>query len=125
MASSPADRGTAHATASARAFALQEAIACWDQGYEALARGDLDGVGDLLDIADAHVANLGDASTDTADEARLRDVARSSRGRLEHGMKAGLQALGSEIANARRGAKVLRGYADPLRGIGGNVERSF
>ena len=42
MASSPADRSATPADAampSATAFALQELIACWDQGYEALADG--------------------------------------------------------------------------------------
>ena len=123
MASSPADR-TAITTPSPRAFALQEAIACWDQSYEALTRGDLDGVTDLLAIADSHVANVGDAAKDSADEARLRDLARSSRGRLEHGMKAGLFALESELARARHGAKALRGYGDPSLRLGGNVEKN-
>ena len=125
MASSPADRADRSvATPSPRAFALQEAIACWDQGYEALARGDLDGVSDLLDIAEAHVANVRDAAADTPAETLLRDAARSSWGRLEHGMKAGLTALGDELAQARRGAKALRGYGDPTRGLGGNVEKN-
>ena len=122
MASSPADRHP-DVTASPRAFALQEAIACWDQGYEALTRGDLDGVSALLELADAHVAQVGDATSDTKAEARLRDTARSSRGRLEHGMKAGLEALGRELARTRRGAKVLRGYGDSSLGLGGTVER--
>jgi len=123
MASSPADRDPI-ATPSPRAFALQEATACWDQGYEALTRGDLDGVADLLAIADSHLATVGDAATDSADEARLRNLARSSRGRLEHGMKAGLDALTNELARARTGAKALRGYGDSSLRLGGNVERS-
>lgn len=123
MASSPADRSTS-TTPSRRAFALQEAIACWDQGYEALTRGDVDGVADLLSIADSHVANVGDAASDSADEARLRDLARSSRGRLEHGMKAGLHALEAELARARHGAKALRGYGDPSLRLGGNFEKN-
>ena len=123
MASSPAERSPT-ATTSPRAFALQEAIACWDQGYEALTRGDLDGVRDLLDIAEAHLANVGAAATDSAEEARLRDLAGSSRGRLEHGMKAGLHALEQELARARQGAKALRGYGDPTLRLGGNVEKS-
>lgn len=122
MASSPADRDTA-TTPSPRAFALQEAIACWDQGYEALARGDLDGVNALLDIAGESVAAVADPTLDTPEEARLRDVARSSRGRLEHGMRAGLEALQAELAQTRRGTKALRGYGDPTLALGSSVER--
>jgi hypothetical protein len=107
MASSPAER-----TASPVAFALQELIACWDQGYEALVRGDLDRVQALLDIADGHATQCGDGSTDGDAEAQLRQEARSARGRLEHGMKAGLAGIDEELARVRRGGKVLRGYAN-------------
>ena len=41
---------------SPKAFALQELTACWDQGYEALVRGDLDQLTALLEIADGHVS---------------------------------------------------------------------
>ena len=39
-------------TASPVAFALQELTACWNQGYEALVRGDLERVQSLLELAD-------------------------------------------------------------------------
>jgi hypothetical protein len=122
MASSPADRPDA-ATPSPRAFALQEAIACWNQGYEALAQGDLDRVHGLLAIADDSLTALGDPTSDTAVEAHLRHEAISARGRLEHVMRAGLAALGDELAKTRRGAKALRGYSDPTRALGGSIER--
>ncbi|MBL8752612.1 MAG: hypothetical protein JNK15_04870 [Planctomycetes bacterium] len=112
MASSPAEA----TTPSARAFALQELIACWNQGYEALLRGDLDGARSLLDIADDHVAAAGDGRSDTAAEAALRIAAASARGRLEHAMKAGLDGLQQELARARHGGKALRGYGHSVVG---------
>ncbi|MBL8738355.1 MAG: hypothetical protein JNL12_18135, partial [Planctomycetes bacterium] len=85
--SSPADR---YATASPVTFALRELIACWDQAYTALVQGDLDQVAALLDVADGHLTAAGSGRTDSPDEARLRDTALGSRGRLEHGMGSGL-----------------------------------
>lgn len=120
MASSPRD---AAATATPVAFALQELIACWDQGYEALVRGDLERVQALLDVADDHVARAGEGRSDSPAEAKLRGHAASARGRLEHGMKAGLTGLQDELARTRRGAKVLRGYGNATLGLGGNVTR--
>lgn len=133
MASSPAERATAPSrgpsaesaspAATPVAFALQELTACWNQGYEALVRGDLDRVQALVDIADDHVPNAGDGTSDSAAEAALRHEALAARGRLEHGMKAGLAGLQDELARARRGGQVLRGYANPLGGIGDSVTR--
>ncbi len=120
MASSPADPVTA--VLSPTAFALQEIIACWDQGYEALARGDLERLSALMDVAGDHLGTVGDGSCDSELEARLRNEAVSARGRLEHGMRAGLAGLGEEIARTRRGSKMLRGYADPAHRLGGNYE---
>ena len=127
--SSPAEHdgptvAAATTTASPIAFALQELIACWDQGYEALARGDLDRVAALMDLADDHVVMAGDGRGDGPDEARLRNCAATSRGRLEHGMRAGLDGLRDEMARTRQGAKVLRGYGNPTLGLGSNVARS-
>lgn len=125
--SSPADRHAAAAattTASPVAFALQELIACWDQSYEALARGDLDRVAALMEVADDHVVVAGDGRCDGPDEARLRNSAASARGRLEHGMKVGLDGLRDELARTRQGAKVLRGYGNPTLALGSNVVRS-
>jgi len=119
MASSRADATTALPVA----FALQELIACWDQAYEALVRGDLDRVQSLLDVAGDHVARAGDGRTDSPGEARLRNDAASARGRLEHGMKAGLTGLQDELARTRRGARALRGYGNAARGVGDNVTR--
>lgn len=115
MSSSPAP--------TAVAFALQELIACWNQGYEALVRGDLDRVQALVDIADDHVPTAGDGTADSAAEAALRQEAILARGRLEHGMKAGLAGLQDELARVRRGGQVLRGYANPLGRIGESVTR--
>ncbi|MBL8730102.1 MAG: hypothetical protein JNM25_16890 [Planctomycetes bacterium] len=106
MASSPTEPG------SAVAFALQEVTACWDQAYEALARGDVERAATLLDIAGAHVAGAGDGSKDTPTEAALRQQAHGAFGRLQHGMKAGLAGLQGELVRVRQGAKVLRGYGD-------------
>ncbi|MBL8751064.1 MAG: hypothetical protein JNK78_18035 [Planctomycetes bacterium] len=121
MASSRAEalRTTASAT-----FALQEVIACWNQGYEALAQGDIERVTALLEIAEDHLANAGAGEADTPEQANLRDQARAARGRLEHGVKAGLDAIRAELGQTRRGAKALRGYGDASRRLGGNVEKS-
>lgn len=120
MASSPADR---ERTASPRAFAIQELIACWDQGYEALTRGDLARVSSLLEFADELLETAADPRRDTPEESELRQRALVAKGRLEHGMRNGLAGLERELAGARRGAKALRGYADPARSLGTNLER--
>lgn len=120
MASSPADRSAA--TPSPRTFALRETIACWNQAYEALARGDLVGVAALLDIADEHLATTRGAD-DTPSESRLRDEALSARGRLEHGVRAGLDAVAAELAQVRKGERALRGYGDPTLRLGGHLQR--
>jgi hypothetical protein len=119
MASSRAEP----ATPSPIVFALQELTACWNQGYEALARGDLDRLGALLDLADDHVLAAGDGRADGPDEARLRDEAMTARGRLDHGMRAGLAGVAEELAQTRRGAKVLRGYGQSALGVGEHLQR--
>ena len=108
MGSSPTDPTTA--SPSPVAFALQELIACWDQGYEALAQGDLDRVAALLEVADDHLAGAVNGAPDSEVEARLRIEAMSAKGRLEHGMRSGLAGLQEELARSRQGAKVLQGY---------------
>ncbi|MEO6596710.1 MAG: hypothetical protein ABIP94_18340 [Planctomycetota bacterium] len=123
MASSPASPPHA-ASLTSTAFALQEITACWDQGYEALARGDLDRLQALMGIAQEHLAGLACATRDSAIEATLRNAATSARGRLEHGVRAGLQGLGDELTRTRQGTKALRGYSDASRRLGGNVEKS-
>lgn len=112
MASSRAESPTVAPTSAA--FALQELAACWDQGYEALARGDLERVAALLDLAQEHLAKAGDASHDSPRETALRSAAAAANGRLQHGMKAGLVALRDELARARTGGKALRGYGDSV-----------
>ena len=128
MASSPADRGAtpvAAAMPSATAFALQELIACWDQGYEALARGDLDRVQALLDIADDHLRALPGHAADTATETALRAQAIAARGRLEDGMHSGLDGLQQELQRLRQGAKVLQGYKPMQSDLGNRLEKSY
>ena len=105
-----------------RAFALQELTACWNQGYEALVRGDVERVGALLDIAQDHVAATGDASDDSTVEAALRRDATASHLRLQHAIKAGLTGLQDELARTRVGGKALRGYGSPAR-VGNHVAR--
>jgi hypothetical protein len=121
MASSPAD---AEGAATPRGFALQELVACWNQGYEALTRGDLDTVEALLDVAQDHLSTAGDGNADSPAEQALRSEAMSARGRLEHGMRAGLDGLRDELSRARRGAKALRGYGNATLGIGENLAKS-
>lgn len=104
MASSPTEPLTRVA------FALQEIAACWNQAYEALARGDVDGVADLLDLAGARLDAVGTGAHDTPAEAELRREAHGAFGRLQAGMKAGLVGLGEELVKTRQGAKALRGY---------------
>ena len=125
MASSRTEPGTPTTTPSPAAFALQELIACWDQGYEALARGDLDRVASLLDIADDHLADIGQPTDDDPVLARLRNDAVSARGRLEHGMRAGLAGIQEELARTRQGAKVLKGYGQARTILGTTVHRSL
>lgn len=119
--SSPADRPS---TASAVAFALQELVACWDQAYAALVQGDLDQVTALLDVADDHLAAAGSGRTDSPDEAQLRGIALGSRGRLEHGMSAGITGLAEELARVRHGQKTLRGYGRSDVGVGDHIART-
>jgi hypothetical protein len=104
------------------AFALQELEVCWDQCYEALARGDLDRVAALLDVADEHLRDLPAPADDSAELAELRGRATAASGRLGHGMRAGLDGLRDEIGRARVGQKMLQSYGDPTRGIGGRIE---
>lgn len=111
MASSPTDAPTPSRTA----FALREVTACWNQGYEALTRGDLDQLAALLDVAGEHLAAIGEAIDDDAEEARLRREALTARGRLEHGMREGLHGLADELATSRRGGRALRGYGEVVR----------
>lgn len=120
MLSSPRDAGVALTPV---AFALQELAACWNQGYEALARGDLERVSALLAIAADHVATAGDGGHDTVAEAALRTVAAAAHGRLQHGVSAGLVGIEEELARARVGGKALRGYAEPARPLGSSVVR--
>jgi hypothetical protein len=114
MASSPRKTiiaaGKAAATDSTTAFALQELIACWGQAQEAMMRGDLQCVKDLLDQTDAQIADVGDGSNDTPEEADLRRRASSAYGLLQHAMKSGLNGIRDELGQTRRGAKALRGY---------------
>lgn len=121
MASSPAEPRPAASTP--RAAALQELTACWDQAYEALARGDLERVEALLDVAQDHVAAAGDGDGDSAIEAQLRAEARSAHGRLAAGMRGGLVGLQEELTRTRRGAKAMRGYGHPGLRLGGHVVR--
>jgi len=96
---------------------------CWDQGYEALARGDLAQVTALLQIANEHLSRI-DGET-LADEAfaSLRREADAARGRLEHGMKSGLDGLRGELRQARKGAKALSGYRDSTLNLGRRLVR--
>jgi hypothetical protein len=113
--------------ATAIAFALQELEACWTQAYEALARGDLDGVGTLLDEADRQVAVAGGGGgvgrMDDDATAALRGAAQAAYGRLQHAMRAGMDGLREEIGRTRRGAKVLRGYGHGEAELGGRVTK--
>jgi hypothetical protein len=115
MASSPSEPATP------TAFALQELTACWDQGCEALARGDLEKVAALMAIADGHLGGLPPARADSPAEQRLRHAAMAARGRLEHGMQAGLAGVRDELGKVRHGARALSGYRDPTRGVGSRV----
>jgi len=124
MASSPADPARTP-PATTTGFALQELIACWDQGYEALARGDLDRVQALLDLADDHLRSLPDHTTDGPTETQLRTEAVAARGRLEHGMRAGIDGLTQELGRVRQGAKVLHGYGAVSRDNGSRLEKSI
>ena len=124
MASSPAEPGDLGPAAGAVVFALRELTACWDQAYEALCRGDLEQVAALLDVAQDHVAAAGTGGASDGDaEVRLRSDAASARGRLEHGMRAGMDALAQELGRTRAGGKALRGYANAPASIGDRVAR--
>jgi hypothetical protein len=115
MASSPTEPG------SPVSFALQEVAVCWDQAYEALTRGDVDRVAALLDVAGEHVVAAGDGANDTPAEAALRREAQGAFGRLQGGMRAGLEGLQAELARSRQGAKVLRGYSGAAGALTGRV----
>lgn len=117
MASFPASPESA-------AYRLGELTACWDQAYEALTQGDLERVASLLDIAEEHLAGLPHASDDDSGAAAARQQAVAARGRLEHGMRVGLEGLGHELGRVRQGSKMLQGYRDSTRGLGLRFERN-
>lgn len=121
MASSRTE--TPAATASPTTFALQEVTACWNQGYEALVRGDLERVAALLEIAGDHLPNVGSGHDDNEVQAAHRRAAAQACGRLEHAMRAGLDGLQRELARTRHGGKALRGYADPTGAVGTRVRQ--
>ncbi len=91
-------------------FALRETIACWDQAYEALVRGDLERVEALLEIAGENLERAAALGSTSALPPELHAEATSARGRLEHAMHAGLQGLREELSRSRQGGKALRGY---------------
>ena len=123
MASSPAESRAA-ARPDPLAFALRELTACWNQAYEALLGGDLPRVQALLEVADDHTAALAATQGDrTTDLPHLRQEADAARGRLEHGMRAGLQGLREELGRVRHGARALHGYRDPGHGLGARVAK--
>lgn len=119
MASSPAEP----TTFSPRAFALQELAACWNQGFEALARGNVEHVAQLLSVADEHLLGAGDGADDSTVEAQLRREAAAAHARLHGGLQAGLAALQQELSRARTGGKVLRGYGQASLRVGEQVTR--
>lgn len=106
------------ATSSDTAFALRELNTCWAQAYEALTRGDLDRVTQLLNQADLQVATAGNGDHDDEVEAALRKQAMSTFALLRQAMQSGLTGLRDEIAHSRRGKKALRGYDHAARGAG-------
>ncbi|MCA8949957.1 MAG: hypothetical protein KDE27_10675 [Planctomycetes bacterium] len=115
MASSPSDPNTS--------FLLQELTACWDQGYEALARGDVARAEALVAIADEQLAKLQPAERDTATEGELRRTADAARGRLEHGVRSGLAGLRDELRRVRQGGRALQGYKLAPAQLGDRVHR--
>ena len=129
MASSPPDRTEAiePATASPVAFALEELTVCWTQAYEAMARGDLDRVTGLLDLAQAQVPAAGDGRADSPEEAALRRRAHTAFGLLRHAMNEGMTAIREELGRARKGQKALADYGGrrPIRGgVGARLTRN-
>jgi len=119
MASFPAEFQVDLASSEATACALREVTVCWNQAYEALCRGDLEAVADLMDIAEEQLAaTRATSEPDCQAIATLRSDAAAARGRLEHGMRAGLEGLAAELAQTRRGARTLHGY----RQVGGTSQ---
>jgi len=121
MASSPTSRPAD--AAPDLAFALQEVTTCWDQGYEALTRGDLERVEALLAIADEHAAKFERADLGSRELAELHRKAQAARGRLEHAMKSGLTGLRAELRKVREGSRALSGYRHGAQDLGRRVER--
>ena len=124
MASSPTDSAAQRGTLTPVGFALQELIACWDQSYEALARGDLVQVEALLGVAQEHMAAAGNGSADSSDEARLRSDAATANGRLQHGLRVGMTSVQDELGRTRQGSKALRGYGTAAPGISSSLQKS-
>lgn len=104
-------------------FALREIAACWNQAYEALARGDVDRASALMAIAGDHVGAAGDGRDDAPATASLRREALAAFGRLRHGLEAGLAGVGEELAKSRQGAKALRGYGSAAASPGSGWSR--
>ncbi len=105
------------------AFVLQELATCWDQGYEALVRGDLERVEALLGIADDFTAKLAQADLGSRKLSELHRKAQAARGRLEHAMKSGLTGLREELRKTREGTRALSGYRHGAQELGRRVER--
>lgn len=125
MASSQADRQSGFVVQpdagpqEATSFALQEVTACWNQAYEALTRGDLEAVAELLDLVDEQLAvATSNHQSESPTITGLRAEAAAARGRLEHGMRSGLDGLAAELAQTRRGARTLQGYRQAGGGDG-------
>lgn len=124
MASSPANRPAESPTnREGTAYLLGELAACWDQAYEALTQADLERVASLLDVTEEHLTGLPPAGNDDPNLTSLRQEAMAARGRLEHGMRTGLDGLGQELKRVRQGSKVLQGYRDPTHGLGVRLRR--
>jgi hypothetical protein len=128
MASSPpktnSGYGDSGVAVSSIGFALQEVIACWNQAYEAMARGDLQSVSSLMDQADLQLATVGNSEQDSPADTRLRQQAATAHGLLLHAMQAGLDGIKKELGQARRGRKALRGYVDAAGNRAGNLLKS-
>ncbi len=90
---------------------LEAVAALYDQAFEAAQQGELERIGNLLEVAEQQLADsvVPAAPHNTALE-QARDHARSSYGRLLHALEQSYQSTKAELAEIRRGRRVLSRY---------------
>lgn len=94
----------------------------FDAALEAVLQGDLARVQAQLSQNDDLLAELHATVDGEHGLAELHAAAMAAHGRLYCALRAEQQAVARELVTVRHGRRVLAGYGDPTRGIGGNLQ---